>query len=103
MCVTQRIGVTMKLAISQYREQKGMTQKELALAIGKSTRSIQQWESGDFYPTAKDLMSICEVLGCSPNEIFAWGQNSAPSSCELTESEQTVLDAINTLKEKGLI
>lgn len=94
----------MELMISRYREQRGLTQKELAAAIGKSARSIQQWESGDFYPTAKDVVNICTVLNCSPNELFAWGeQTGVTNTCTLTESEQAVLDAINTLKEKGLI
>lgn len=96
----------MRLRIKHYREREGMTQPELAKAIGKSFRSVQQWESGAFQPNAAVIVSICEVLRCTPNELFGWEipENRAePPKPALTDEEAKILDAINTLKEKGLI
>jgi transcriptional regulator with XRE-family HTH domain len=51
------------------RNDAGLTQAELADAIGVSLRSIQNWEDSrsdsDSQPGAKNLRKLAEVLGCS--------------------------------------
>lgn len=96
----------MRLRIRHYRELAGMTQVELARAIGKTHRSVQQWEAGTVWPNAETAASICDVLHCTPNDLFGWDikQNRPePPTPELTDEQARILDAINTLKEKGLL
>lgn len=98
--------MTMKLRVKHYRELAEMTQAELASAIGKSWRSVQQWEAGTVWPNAETVVSLCETLRCTPNDLFGWeipqNRTELPKP-ELTDEQARILDAINTLKEKGLV
>lgn len=42
------------------RRSKGMTQAEFGAAIGRTGRSIINWEQGKTSPTIRDLERICE-------------------------------------------
>ena len=45
------------------RDKRRMTQSELALRIGKSTRMIQKYESGEVTPNLEVLGEIAKALG----------------------------------------
>lgn len=45
------------------RDKRGMAQSELALRIGKSTRMIQKYESGEVIPNLEVLSEIAKALG----------------------------------------
>lgn len=50
-----------------------MSQGELAQAVGVSQDAIVKYESGDGYtPGADKIISICRVVGKSPNELMGW-------------------------------
>ena len=55
--------------IQALRKQKGMTQVQLAHAIGKDQQSIQRVEGGDFNPTYYYLLEIAEGLGVGIEEL----------------------------------
>ncbi|MDU8988654.1 MAG: helix-turn-helix domain-containing protein [Clostridium perfringens] len=44
------------------RDKRGMAQSELALRIGKSTRMIQKYESGEVIPNLEVLSEIAKAL-----------------------------------------
>src|SRR3979411_1719982 len=46
----------------RHRGRTGLTQRELALRLGTSRRSIQDWESGVYYPSAERLQALIQVL-----------------------------------------
>lgn len=60
------IGCKMKEA----REQRGLTQKQLADLIGASHNSISDWENNKNKPDLDTIGMICEVLDISPNYLF---------------------------------
>ena len=62
----------MKLEIRKRREDMGMTQSELAKKIGKSFRTVQSWERDESYPNAEMVWALCEVFGCTPNDLLGW-------------------------------
>lgn len=57
--------------IQQLRKDKGMTQKELAEIIGMSDKTISKWESGNSLPDTSILVSLCEALDISVNELLS--------------------------------
>lgn len=57
--------------IQQLRKDKGMTQKELAEIIGMSDKTISKWESGNSLPDTSVLVSLCEALDISVNELLS--------------------------------
>jgi len=59
-------GVTMSLSknITALRKQRGLTQKQLAEAIGVSQESIYEWENGLETTTSADLKNLEAALNC---------------------------------------
>ena len=55
--------------IKKYRRQKGMTQKELADAIGVSVQAVSKWECGAT-PDISQISLLCAVLGTSADELL---------------------------------
>ena len=58
------------LPIKVARVQKGMTQKDLAAAVGVSRQTINALEQGEYNPTIKLCRAICRVLGKTLDELF---------------------------------
>ncbi len=51
---------------------RGMTDSELAKAIGVQQSTVFQWKAGGFSPKAKSLFKLCDVLNCSTNELLGF-------------------------------
>jgi DNA-binding XRE family transcriptional regulator len=49
---------------TKYRKEAGLTQTQLAVAIGKSPRTIQAWESGETMPELPPPLTLmlCHLL-----------------------------------------
>ena len=58
------------LNIKKYREEKGLTQEELANGIGKATITIRKYESGDILPSINNVYEIAKVLGITTIDII---------------------------------
>ncbi len=57
-------------AIKLARAEKGMTQKELAQAVGVSRQTMNAIEKGDYNPTIRLCRNICRVLGRTLDDLF---------------------------------
>ena len=60
----------MKNIIEQKRKERGMTQQQLAAALGVSRQTINAIEKGEYNPTINLCRSICKVLGKTLDELF---------------------------------
>ena len=56
--------------IKEYRAEMGLSQSELATAVGVSRNTISSIETGQYSPTAKLAYSLCLVLDKSFEEVF---------------------------------
>jgi transcriptional regulator with XRE-family HTH domain len=99
----EELGERLKLA----REQAGMTQGQLALAVDYDQRSISQWERGIRKIPAVDIPIFASVLNV-PIAFFFEGQLE-PSDIDdellrvfhqlpTAESQQTVIQWVRDLK-----
>lgn len=60
-----------KLTLKAWRYNAGLTQIDLATAIGRNKDTICRWEKGETKPTAKDIQAIESVLGINwSNDIL---------------------------------
>jgi len=64
--------------LKQYRQQKHLTQQELADQLGVSNKSVSRWESGG-YPDITLLLPLSQALGMSTDELLG-GQPPAAGS-----------------------
>lgn len=57
-------------AIAEARDERGMTQVELGVALGSSKNAVSNWERGQSAPTAESLRDLCHVLGVTPQRLL---------------------------------
>lgn len=81
--------------IRKYREERGLSQKELSELIGVSNSRVSNWEQGLNRPDADMLADICRALKVSPGELL---DVRLPSD-ELSGHERKVISAYRA-KEK---
>lgn len=60
----------MKEKIRALREAKGLSQRELADALGLDQTTVSAWERGVAEPTVFNLRRLADVLGVSPGELL---------------------------------
>ena len=68
------------LRMKSARAALGLSQQELADAVGASRQTINAIEQGDYNPTIKLCIAICRALGKSLDELF-WEAEEDTSSC----------------------
>ncbi len=56
--------------IRKYRENIGISQKELARRIGVTNSRVSNWEQGVNRPDADILVKLCVALSVSPSELL---------------------------------
>ena len=56
--------------IGAVRREHGMTQRELAEALGVSNRTISKWECGDGLPELANVLPLCELLQITADELL---------------------------------
>lgn len=91
--------------IAFFRKKRGITQEELANALGVTNQAVSKWESGKCAPDIQLLPDIAEYFNISIDELFGLSVNSDIST-KIQSSKETSskLDAaINIASKKGYI
>lgn len=68
------------------RKEKGMTQSELAAALGVTNKAVSKWETGDAMPETAQLLPISRIFGVSVDELLAGKRADKTSDADRTES-----------------
>ncbi len=58
-----------KISLKALRVDMDMTQEDAAKELGITVRTLQNWESGETFPTVKQLMQLCEVYQCEVADV----------------------------------
>lgn len=82
--------------ITEYREERGWTEYQLAECSGLPQSTISSWCRKNMMPTIPSLEKICTAFGITLSQLFAEG--NAPVS--LTESQQKLLKHWTRLTEE---
>ena len=77
-----RLKETMLAGVAPRRRAAGLTQQELADALGISRSLVAMIETGQAWPSAAFLPAMAEVLGCSIDELYR-----APDTDSITRAE----------------
>lgn len=75
--------------IRQYREERILTQKQLAEKIGVSNSRVSNWEQGINRPDADIIADICIALDVSPSDLL----DVRLSTDELNDKERKIITA----------
>ena len=66
--------------LKRIRQAKGVTQKQVANALGVSKQTITAYEAGTREPDLMKLITIAEVLDTTPDDLL--GRKKAPAQIE---------------------
>lgn len=57
--------------IAECRKEKGLTQVQLAEQLGITNRAVSKWENAKSMPDVSVMISLCEILDISVNELLS--------------------------------
>lgn len=92
----QRIGAFLK----HLRKEKGITQEQLAEALGVSGRTVSRWETGANMPDLSILIMLAEYYGVEIREILDGERKSERMNAEVKETAEKMADYTNMEKER---
>lgn len=92
----------MELVLKQLRERKGLTQQEVADALGVKVATYRTWEQGIVNITLENALRVSSVIGCTPNDLCDW-YSTHPKTAAADEAPDTqrLLSAYEELSEEG--
>ena len=87
--------------LALYRKLHGLTQSELAEAIGYSDKSVSKWERGEGLPDVLLLLALSDIYGVTVSELIGQTKKSKATK-EKLKSFQSDKKANERAKKKAL-
>ena len=75
--------------LRKLREEKNMTQKEVAAIIGRTNRSVSNYENGMNYPGPECIEALAELFGVTPEYLN--GASEGRQQIVLSETETRMI------------
>ncbi len=91
------------MRLFELREERNLTQDDIAKAIGTSRTNIGRWEKGTNEPCSSCLISLADYFECSVDYLLGRSDDfgnvtvKEKSSPELTSEEQSLLNDFRSL------
>ena len=60
----------MKHSLKELRKRSGLSQADVACALGILQTTVSMWETGDNMPRAAMLPKLAELYHCSINDLY---------------------------------
>ena len=83
--------------ITQLREAKGVSAREMSLDIGQNSSYINRIENEKAMPSIQGLLYICEYLGVTPAEFFSDNRDPVQLKNLISEIESLSSNQIRIL------
>ena len=87
--------------LALFRKLNGLTQNELAEAIGYSNKSVSKWERGEGCPDMFVLLNLSDIYGVTVSELIGQTQKSKETNDKLKAYERDK-KALEKAKRKAL-
>ena len=59
-----------ELRLKTYRLKQGLSQREVSDMMKITQAYYWKWEKGKSFPNAQQIMDLCEIFNCTPNDLF---------------------------------
>ena len=59
-----------ELRLKTYRLKFGLSQREVSDMMKITQAYYWKWEKGKSFPNAHQIMDLCEIFKCTPNDLF---------------------------------
>ncbi|MGK7894296.1 MAG: helix-turn-helix transcriptional regulator [Xenococcus sp. (in: cyanobacteria)] len=86
-----------KSKVAKLRKKAGLTQAQLAVFIGVTPNTIQNWEKDSGLDQLEKYLKLCEVLGCELSDLIEY--TSAPET-EESKSKGFSLEELRELRKR---
>lgn len=87
--------------LALYRKLHGLTQAELAEAIGYSNKSVSKWERGEGMPDILLLLMLSDIYGITVSELVGQTEKCKETREKIKASEKD-RKALERAKKKAL-
>ncbi len=92
--------------VCRLREEKGMTQAELADMLGVTAAAVSKWENGVSKPKIEILFSLAKILGVTPEELmegrYLNGERVSEETAKRIREEFEYLTKVSSYQEVGV-
>jgi transcriptional regulator with XRE-family HTH domain len=61
------------------RKAAGLRPEQIALAVGRTTGAVTNYELGRAIPPLRVLAQLCELLDCTPNDLLRSVDEAVPA------------------------
>ncbi len=85
--------------IAECRKAKGLTQFQLAEKLNITDRAVSKWERGICLPDSSLMLTLCDILGISVNDLLSGEKLTMENNNE--KNEQLLLDMAKELEKKN--
>ena len=87
--------------IMALRTRRGMTQTELAEAVGETKQTIYKYEHGIVtnIPISK-VEAIAKALRCPPSALTGWDEESSPETMSEDEYDEELREVLEEMKNR---
>ncbi len=92
--------------LADLRKQKGVSAREMSLALEQNVNYINHIERGKMLPSMTGFFALCDYLGITPGDFFDAGKKQPAKLKALVENlkklDEGALDGISSVVEKML-
>lgn len=85
-------------AIKEMRQRSGLTQAQVADALGMSTKGYYKWEHAERDISLKDAIALADLFACTLDELAG---RVPPSASRLDDDERAIVDEWRSTDERG--
>ena len=84
------------------REQKGLSQKQVALEVGVKPPTVSQWESGTKIPSRENIAKLARLYGVTVDYLLDRSSDPSPiASSDLSADEIRLIQDYRSLNKQG--
>lgn len=77
MSLKNHVAAKIRTLRSEYDHGAGLSQEQLASALGVATNTVSRWETGTYWPSIEDLDRLARFFEVSVMEFFPEEKSSA--------------------------
>lgn len=84
-------------ALARIRKKSGFTQLQIADSLGVSKATYSAWETGRAKLGEDRIVALCDLFGCTPNDILGYTKDPDGSPAFFTAQEDEYLSLFKAL------
>lgn len=87
--------------VASRREERGITQSELAEIVGRGAQTVSNWEQGYYFPDAYVLLKLAEALNCDLDYLVGRIETKThdiQTVCKITGLSEKAVEKITSVK-----